>query len=354
MTEPESPEEIDDLFLDDEDDETKTDDASAELGQEEAVQSDESDDANEGDHLDALFLDDETGDDDEVAGSEDPEVVLVEEDPVTAELRTRVASLEAELAEAQAAAAANHDRLVRKAADLENARRRHQREKDDLTRYASESVLKDTVPVLDDLQRALDHWNAGDKAGGATLVEGLEMVARKFEQMLARRGVSAVNAKGQIFNPQFHEAIQQVDDDSVPHNTVVQEFQRGYVIHERLLRPALVVVAQGGPVASEENVDADETPVEADESTTSDASGEPAAVDAPSADEDAPVDESEAREVQRSEPAESETDDEQGDTAQTEVAEDANVDEDGGRAEAATHMDASAEDGADLDENYDA
>jgi molecular chaperone GrpE len=120
-------------------------------------------------------------------------------------------------------------------------------------------VLKDIVPVLDDLRRALGHWSAEQEGGGATLVEGLEMVARKFEQTLGRRGVKAVDAAGQPFDPQFHEAIQQTDDDSVPHNTVVQEFQRGYVIHDRLLRPALVVVAQGGPVAIDEDSDESES-----------------------------------------------------------------------------------------------
>jgi molecular chaperone GrpE len=165
-------------------------------------------------------------------------------------LRDTLRALGEQLAQAQEEVAAANERTLRKAADLENARRRHQREKDDLVKYAAESVLKDVVPVLDDLQRAVQHL--GTVAGVETsLVQGLEMVVRKFEQTLQRRGVVIVESVGKPFDPQVHEAIQQVHDESVPHNTVVQEFQRGCLLHDRLLRPALVVVAQGGPARDE-------------------------------------------------------------------------------------------------------
>lgn len=320
MNEPESPEEIDELFIDDEDE-----------SEENAVEEREGevDDADDVDELHALFIDDAEDAEDDGA---DGEVAPV--DAAADELSARVEELERELAEAREAVAANHERLVRKAADLENARRRHQREKDDLTKYASESVLKDMVPVLDDLRRALEHWGNGDQSDGATLVEGLEMVARKFEQMLARRGVTAVDAKGQPFDPQYHEAIQQVDDDSVPHNTVVQEFQRGYVIHNRLLRPALVVVAQGGPIAE----------ASGDESEAEDAPGEVNDGPASSVSHAEPVD-SEATDAAESNEVASDDD-------QTEVADEANVDEDSARAEesADDETDAESEDGANLED----
>lgn len=274
MTKPEANEEIDDLFLDDEDTSAGDDEVAATEG---GADADESPSTDDDDELDALFIEDDDGD---AAG----EVAEVGGDSA------RIAELEAELEAAQTLAAANHERLVRKAADLENARRRHQREKDDMTKYAAESVLKDIVPVLDDLQRAIDHWSAGQEDAGETLIEGLQMVTRKFEQTLARRGVQAVESTGKPFDPQFHEAIQQKDDETVPHNTVVQEFQRGYVIHDRLLRPALVVVAQGGPAAVEETSEA-----EAAEEANTDVA-EAANVDEDSseatevADVDAPVD----------------------------------------------------------------
>ncbi len=198
--------------------------------------------------LDDLFLDAD-GDDAE-SGDELVDVeVLDEEAPVSVE-----SELEQALAQAREELVTANDRLVRKAADLENARRRHQRERDEMTKYAAESVLKEIVPVLDDLERAVEHLTANYE-GDASVVQGAEMVARKFKQVLERRGVVAVEGVGKPFDPQFHEAIQQREDTSVPNNTVVQEFQRGYLLHDRLLRPALVVVAQGGPPQPEPAAD---------------------------------------------------------------------------------------------------
>lgn len=159
-------------------------------------------------------------------------------------VEARIAELLEQIEAAKADARETHERLLRKAADFENAKRRHQKEKDDLTRYAAESVLKDIVPVLDDLERALEH---GKDSEDRSLLDGVDMVRRKFVQALERRGVTSIDAVGQAFDPQYHEAIQQVEDASVPHNTVAQAFQKGYLLHDRLIRPALVVVAQGGP-----------------------------------------------------------------------------------------------------------
>jgi molecular chaperone GrpE len=165
----------------------------------------------------------------------------------------RIAELQAEVEAAQAQSKDAHERLLRKAADYENAKRRHQKERDDLTKFAAESVLKEIVPVVDDLERAIEH---GQNTEDKSFLEGVEMVRRKFVQALERRGVKAVDAVGHPFDPQYHEAIQQVEDPSVPNNTVVTAFQKGYLLHDRLLRPALVVVAQGGPTRVPEPAEA--------------------------------------------------------------------------------------------------
>lgn len=207
---------------------------------------------NNDEELDDIFLEPDDPDEDDVIalGAEPaaPTADAAEESDDDAEQGEAAEDgLGAELDKLREELAVAQERLLRKAADLENARRRHQREKDELTRYASESVLKDIVPVLDDLERAVAHL---EQAGAeASLRDGVTMVARKFAQVLDRRGVKAIDALGAVFDPQFHEAIQQRADETVPHNTVVQEFQRGYLLHDRLLRPALVVVAQGGPPA---------------------------------------------------------------------------------------------------------
>ena len=241
---------------------------------------------------DDIFLEDDELDgdasgEDTDEDTDDEAAVGVAELSEAESLREELRTLGEQLAQAQEEVAAANERTLRKAADLENARRRHQREKDELVKYAAESVLKDVVPVLDDLQRAVQHL--GTVTGvDASLVQGLDMVVRKFEQTLERRGVVIVESIGKPFDPQVHEAIQQVHDASVPHNTVVQEFQRGCLLHDRLLRPALVVVPQGGPPRDDANAasggasaaapgeadDAASTPVDAPEVAGSGDSGE--------------------------------------------------------------------------------
>lgn len=173
---------------------------------------------------------------------DDDEGVILDEDVSAGEaelisLREQVAALEAEKAELQ-------DRNLRRAADMENLRRRTQRELADMRKYGGESVLKEMVGVLDDLSRAIQH--AGDSDTGA-LREGVEMVHRKFEQSLERCHCVGFVSLETEFDPNIHNAIQQIQDESVPDKTVVNEFQKGYHFHERLLRPAMVVVAAGGP-----------------------------------------------------------------------------------------------------------
>ncbi len=200
----------------------------------------------EGDETEASdFADDEAERDD--ADEQDEELEEAEVDPLVAQ----VAELEEALATARAQGNELHERLLRKAADFDNARRRHQKERKELEKFAGEAVVKEVVPVLDDLERALGHViESGDAP--AALVEGVQMVHRKFEQVLSRRGVAPIDALGEPFDPRFHEAIQQVPDDTVPHNTIVQEFQKGFMLHERLIRPSLVVVSQGGPTPEPE------------------------------------------------------------------------------------------------------
>ncbi len=158
------------------------------------------------------------------------------------------------------------DQLLRKAADMENMRRRHAREREEFQKTAAEKVLRDMVSVLDDLDRAMEAGEATAGAGGAdalnSLLQGVGMVQRKFVQSLERHGVRAVPSLGEQFDPHLHEAIQQREDTSVPNNSVVQEFQKAYLLGDRLLRPAMVVVAKGGPEpvveASGDVVDVDE------------------------------------------------------------------------------------------------
>ena len=156
-------------------------------------------------------------------------------------------SLEDELAASRAEAEKNWDLYLRQRAELENFRKRSQREKEDLARFANENLLRDLLPVLDNLERALDHARKEGETGKG-LLEGVEMTLGQFQKLLEKFGVSAVDAMGEPFNPAWHEAMGQLESTEHAPNTVIQEMQKGYVLNERLLRPALVLIAKAPPV----------------------------------------------------------------------------------------------------------
>jgi molecular chaperone GrpE len=158
----------------------------------------------------------------------------IEEDEVTA-LRTQLQEKEAE-------AKANYDLFLRERADLENFKRRMQRDKVEALRFANEPVIRDLLPILDNLDRAVAH--ARGEGNSQPLVEGVSLVLRSFLDMVEKHGVSRVSAKGQLFDPAKHEAMAQVENTEVVPNTVVDEYAPAYLLHDRLLRPALVVVAK--------------------------------------------------------------------------------------------------------------
>jgi len=133
------------------------------------------------------------------------------------------------------------DRLLRALAEAENFKRRTQRERDESVRYANESLLRDLVPVLDNLNRALEAARAtGDAAG---VVGGVELIQREMLKVLERAGVTRYSALGQPFDPTRHEAIARVVSVDVKPGTVVAETMPGYLLHNRVLRAALVSVA---------------------------------------------------------------------------------------------------------------
>jgi len=157
-------------------------------------------------------------------------------DPV-AELQAKVATLEKEKKD-------NWDRYLRSAADLENLRKRQKREAEDAKFEVKGKVLKEMLPVVDNLERAIEHAaQAQGTEEKNPIVEGVQLVLRQFTTAFERLDVTAVEAMGQPFDPNLHEAISQQESDQPP-GTVVQVLQRGYKSGDRLLRPALVVVAK--------------------------------------------------------------------------------------------------------------
>lgn len=157
--------------------------------------------------------------------------------------------LQNEIAAAKAEASKNWDLYLRERADLENARKRHQRDREDAIRFANDRLLKEMIPVLDNLERAIEHAGQGpdDNQG---LLEGVNMTINQFRKALEDFGVKPINAVGTGFDPNLHQAMGHVESAEQPPNTVVTEFQKGYLLHDRLLRPSLVMVAKPPTVES--------------------------------------------------------------------------------------------------------
>lgn len=143
------------------------------------------------------------------------------------------------------------DRALRAAAEMENLRRRTAREVGDARSYAIAGFARDMLTVSDNLRRAIDAVPADAKQGGdaglLALVEGVEMTERSMLSAMERHGVKKVDPMGEKFDPNFHQAMFEVPNPQVVANTVIQVVQPGYVIGERMLRPAMVGVAKGGP-----------------------------------------------------------------------------------------------------------
>jgi molecular chaperone GrpE len=135
----------------------------------------------------------------------------------------------------------NWDRYLRSAADLENTRKRNKREADDAKFETKTKILKEILPVVDNLERAIEHAGAGSE--NQPIIEGVQLVLRQLMTAFERLEVTPVEAQGQPFDPNLHEAISQQESD-LPPGSVVTVLQRGYKSGDRLLRPALVVVAK--------------------------------------------------------------------------------------------------------------
>jgi len=159
----------------------------------------------------------------------------------------RIAELEAELEQKTREAAERHDRYVREVAESENFKKRMQRDKADAIRFANESMLRDLLPVVDNLEWALDH--AGEGADSSVL-EGVKLTLKMFRDVLERHGVSEAQSQpGDPFDPAIHEAMGMEASADRPANTVLRVQQKGYRLRDRLIRAARVVVSVGAPSA---------------------------------------------------------------------------------------------------------
>jgi molecular chaperone GrpE len=136
-----------------------------------------------------------------------------------------------------------YDRLLRKQAELENFRKRTQKEKEDLRQYAAEDLMRSLLPTLDGFERALRHR---DESVPAAFYQGLELIYRELREVLGRAGLTPLETAGQLFDPYLHQAVETVNAPGRREHEIVEELQRGYKLKNKLLRPSIVKVAVGG------------------------------------------------------------------------------------------------------------
>ena len=166
-------------------------------------------------------------------------------------------SVEDQLAAAIAELDAANDKAVRAQAELENFRRRSQKESEQNAKYSGMFLIRDFLPGLDNLGRAVQ---AAESTGNADeLIQGVKMVAKQFEDILGRYSAIPIKAEGEPFDPNRHEAIQQIPTDEHPPMTVLQEVERGYILHDRVIRPTKVLVSAAPPKPAEPEAESTET-----------------------------------------------------------------------------------------------
>jgi len=155
-------------------------------------------------------------------------------------------TLEEQLAAAITERDANYQRVLRSQAELENYRKRAHKEMQEARLYQALPIIRDLLPGLDNLERAIEAAEKTSDAG--ELVQGVQMVAKQFADFLSRQSAEPITAVGEAFDPNLHEAIQQLPSSDHPPMTVIQEVERGYTLNGRVIRPSKVIVSSGPPV----------------------------------------------------------------------------------------------------------
>ena len=175
------------------------------------------------------------------AGAEDPENQAAEgtaEEIPKGEIEILKEQLEAAIQESEG----NMDKFLRASADLENYKKRTAREMDDLRKYANQSLVKDLLPVLDNLDLALQSARENEN-GNDHLIDGVELIRKDIIKIFEKFKIEQIDALGKAFDPRFHEAVMREETSKYSENTVINELQKGYMMHDRLIRPSMVVVA---------------------------------------------------------------------------------------------------------------
>jgi len=161
------------------------------------------------------------------------------EQPHTESIEEIKAELEAKTKEVEK----YREEWLRALAELDNLRKRTEKERSNYFKFANEQLIKEILPILDNLERAVNHGQSSKDIKG--LLEGVELTLKMLKQLLEKFGVKPIIPEGQKFDPNFHEAVRVEEREGVEEGSILEVYQKGYLLHDRLLRPALVSVAKG-------------------------------------------------------------------------------------------------------------
>lgn len=153
--------------------------------------------------------------------------------------------LTSQLTTAEEEAKAHYDKLLRAMAELDNFKKRTEREKSEALKYSNEQIITDLLPVLDDLDRVLEHLPEGASKELHDFVSGVQLVAKTFVSVLGKFGLSEIKSEGEKFNPEFHEAVAHIPSADIPSDNIVEVHRKGYILHDRVIRAAMVSVSRG-------------------------------------------------------------------------------------------------------------
>ena len=181
-----------------------------------------------------------TDDAPEVSETEEPNADAESGDSPEAEA---LANLEAEYEAYKAESEKQHDQMLRTIAEFDNSRKRAEREKEESLKYALESFIKELIPTVDSIERAIQ--STKESQDFAALAEGVEMIYKGILSTLEKRGVTPIEAVNEPFDPTQHEAVMHVESEDVPENRVIEEWQKGYTLNNRVIRPSMVSVSKG-------------------------------------------------------------------------------------------------------------
>ncbi|MBI4228531.1 MAG: nucleotide exchange factor GrpE [Deltaproteobacteria bacterium] len=199
-----------------------------------------------------------------------------EADSVEEDLLSKEESLEKELQEGKKAFEELNDQYLRLAADFDNYKKRISREKADLISYGNEELIKSLLSVLDNLERGIEHSETNTDT--SPIIEGLKLVHKQFVDCLEKYGVKAINVhKGDQFDPKVHQAVERVESDEIQPGFILSELLKGYMLKDRLLRPALVSVSKGDAETASD-IESDENEIEVN-ITNGDDDGKPKLID---------------------------------------------------------------------------